>query len=116
MALGSLQTRRDWGFAGDYVEAMWAMLQRDEPGDYVVATGQAHSIEELVAAAFAHAGLDWTDHVVHDERLTRPTDIDVLTGDATKARAAFGWTPRTSFDRLVAMMVDHDVAELAAAP
>ena len=110
LALGSLQPRRDWGFAGDYVEAMWAMLQRDEPDDYVVATGEAHSIEELVATAFAHAGLVWTDHVVHDEQLTRPTDIQVLTGDTTKARAELGWGPRTSFDRLVSMMVDHDLA------
>jgi GDPmannose 4,6-dehydratase len=111
LELGSLTARRDWGFAGDYVEAMWAMLQRDDPDDYVIATGQTHSIEELVASAFAHVGLTWTDHVVHDERLTRPTDIELLTGDATKARTALGWTPHTSFEQLVAMMVDHDLAE-----
>ena len=105
-----------WGFAGDYVEAMWAMLQRDEPGDYVVATGQAHSVEELVAPAFAHAGLAWTDHVVRDERLTRPTDIEALTGDATKARAELGWAPRTSFEQLVALMVDHDLAQRTGEP
>jgi GDPmannose 4,6-dehydratase len=111
LELGSLTPRRDWGFAGDYVEAMWAMLQRDQPDDYIIATGQTHSIEELVATAFAHAGLTWTDHVVHDERLARPTDIDVLTGDATKAREALGWTPHTSFERLVATMVDHDLGD-----
>jgi GDPmannose 4,6-dehydratase len=112
LVLGTLSPRRDWGFAGDYVEAMWAMLQRDEPGDYVVATGQAHSIEQLVSTAFEHVGLSWTDHVIHDEGLTRPTDIDVLTGDATRARAELGWAPRTSFEQLVAMMVDHDVDAL----
>jgi GDPmannose 4,6-dehydratase len=110
LALGSLSPLRDWGFAGDYVEAMWAMLQRDEPGDYVVATGQTHSVQELVATAFAHVGLTWTDHVVHDEGLTRPTDIESLSGDATKARVELGWTPRTSFEELIALMVDHDVA------
>jgi GDPmannose 4,6-dehydratase len=115
LAIGSLSPLRDWGFAGDYVEAMWAMLQRDEPGDYVVATGQTHSIQELVATAFAHVGLTWTDHVVHDEGLTRPTDIESLSGDATKARVELGWTPRTSFEELIALMVDHDVAGTHAA-
>jgi GDPmannose 4,6-dehydratase len=113
LALGTLQPRRDWGFAGDYVQAMWAMLQADEPGDYIVATGRTHSIEDLVATAFAHVGLAWTDHVVHDERLTRPADIEVLTGDASKARAELGWAPQTSFEELVSMMVDHDLAEHA---
>ena len=111
LTLGTLSPRRDWGFAGDYVEAMWAMLQRDEPGDYVLATGQTHTIEELVAHAFAHAGLTWTDHVRHDERHTRATDIERLTGDATKARTELGWAPRTTFEQLVAMMVDHDLAD-----
>ena len=90
------------------------MLQRDEPGDYVIATGRTHSIEELVATAFAHVGLAWTDHVGHDDGLTRPTDIDVLTGNATKARTELGWAPSTSFEQLVAVMVDHDLAQLSA--
>jgi GDPmannose 4,6-dehydratase len=110
LALGTLRPMRDWGFAGDYVEGMWAMLQRDEPRDYVLATGEAHSIEELVATAFARVGLNWSDHVVHDERLGRATDIQVLTGDATRARDELGWAPRTSFEQLVALMVDHDLA------
>jgi GDPmannose 4,6-dehydratase len=110
LALGNLTPRRDWGYAGDYVEAMWAMLQRDEPDDYVLATGRTHSIEDLVRIAFTHAGLSWQDHVVYDDRFSRPTDIDVLTGDPSKAESELGWSPHTPFDQLVTMMVDHDVA------
>ena len=113
LRLGNLDSRRDWGFAGDYVEAMWQMLQLDEPGDYVIASGTTHSIRELCEIAFARAGLDWRDHVVQDERFYRPAEVDLLIGDPAQARAAIGWTPRTSFTELVHMMVDADVAALA---
>ncbi len=112
LRLGNLDARRDWGFAGDYVEAMWRMLQLDEPGDYVIASGETHSITELCEIAFARAGLDWRDHVVQDERFYRPAEVDLLIGDPAKARAAIGWTPRTSFTDLVHMMVDADRAAL----
>ena len=111
LSLGNLDARRDWGFAGDYVGAMYAMLQLDEPGDYVIATGQTHSVRELVAAAFGHAGLHWEEHVDFDEQLVPPSDIRALTGDASRARASFGWQPTTSFEALVAMMVDADLAD-----
>jgi GDPmannose 4,6-dehydratase len=111
--LGNLDARRDWGFAGDFVEAMWLMLQQDEPGDYVVATGESYSVREFIARAFGYAGLDWEEHIAFDPRYLRPTEVDVLQGDASRARAALGWAPRVSFDELVRMMVDHDV-ELAA--
>jgi len=110
LRLGNLEARRDWGFAGDYVECMWQMLQLDEPGDYVVASGETHSIRELCEIAFGHVGLDWTDYVVQDERFYRPAEVDLLIGDPAKARDAFGWTPRTSFAKLVEMMVDADLA------
>ena len=110
--LGNLDARRDWGFAGDYVEAMWLMLQQDKPDDYVVATGEAHSVRELVELAFAAAGLDWRRHVELDPRYLRPTEVNALQGDATKARSALGWAPRVSFDALVRMMVSSDI-ELA---
>jgi len=112
LRLGNLEARRDWGFAGDYVECMWQMLQLDEPGDYVVASGETHSIRELCEIAFGHVGLDWTDYVVQDERFYRPAEVDLLIGDAAKATAAFGWRPRTSFGTLVEMMVDADLAAL----
>ena len=112
LRLGNLEARRDWGFAGDYVECMWQMLQLDEPGDYVVASGETHSIRELCEIAFGHVGLDWTDHVVQDERFYRPAEVDLLIGDPAKATAAFGWRPRTSFGTLVEMMVDADLAAL----
>ena len=113
LRLGNLDARRDWGFAGDYVEAMWQMLQLDEPGDYVIASGTTHSIRELCEIAFARAGLDWRDHVVQDERFYRPAEVDLLIGDPARARAAIGWSPRTSFTELVHMMVDADADALA---
>ena len=109
--LGNLDAKRDWGFAGDYVEAMWRMLQQDRPGDYVVATGEPRSVREFVEAAFAHAGLDWKKHVEIDPRYFRPAEVDSLVGDASKARAKLGWAPTVSFAELVKMMVDADLAQ-----
>jgi GDPmannose 4,6-dehydratase len=106
--LGNLDAKRDWGFAGDYVESMWLMLQQDVPSDYVVATGAMHSVGQFVETAFGHAGLDWRKHVALDARYLRPTEVDALQGDATKAREVLGWKPQTSFEDLVKMMVDHD--------
>jgi GDPmannose 4,6-dehydratase len=110
--LGNLAARRDWGFAGDYVEAMWLMLQQEHPGDYVVATGVTHTVREFCELAFARAGLDWEQYVVIDEHLFRPAEIDVLVGDSTKARRVLGWEPRVGFDEVVAMMVDADLERL----
>ncbi len=110
--LGNLDARRDWGFAGDYVEAMWRMLQLDEPGDYVIASGKTHTITELCEIAFERVGLDWREYVVQDERFYRPAEVDLLIGDPSKARTAIGWEPRTSFAELVHMMVDADLAAL----
>lgn len=107
--LGNLDARRDWGFAGDYVELMWLMLQQDEPGDYVAATGEAHSVREFVDAAFSHVGLDWNDYVKIDPHYHRPTEVDLLLGDASKARNELGWAPKVTFDDLVRMMVDADM-------
>jgi GDPmannose 4,6-dehydratase len=107
--LGNLAARRDWGFAGDYVDAMWRMLQQPEPDDYVVATGRSHSVEEWVAAVFRELGLDPKRHVTHDPRYLRPTEVDALEGDASKARARLGWAPRVDFDALVKMMVESDL-------
>jgi len=107
--LGNLEARRDWGFAGDFVEAMWLMLQQDAPDDYVVATGESHSIRELLDAAFGEVGLDWGRHVEQDPRYLRPTEVDVLQGDAAKARERLGWRPRVGFEELVRMMVQHDL-------
>jgi GDPmannose 4,6-dehydratase len=109
LQLGNLDSQRDWGFAGDYVRAMWLMLQRDEPRDYVVATGETHSVRELCEIAFAHAGLDWAEHVMVDERFLRPAEVDLLVGDASLARAELGWEPTVDFPALVAMMVDADM-------
>jgi len=107
LALGDLHARRDWGFAGDYVEGMWLMLQQDEPDDYVLATGVLHSVEELVELAFGHVGLDWRDHVRVDESLLRGTaELHDLVGDASKARRALGWSPRVDFEELVRLLVD----------
>jgi GDPmannose 4,6-dehydratase len=108
--LGNLDAERDWGFAGDYVEAMWLMLQQDEPDDYVVATGERHSVREFCETAFRVLGLEWTDHVREDARYLRPAEVDLLHGDAGKAARVLGWKPRTSFDELVRMMVDADLA------
>ena len=110
--LGNLDARRDWGFTGDFVEAMWLMLQQDEPDDYIVATGVMHSVRELVETAFAAAGLDWQRHVELDNRYLRPTEVDALQGDAAKARSRLGWQPRVGFHELIGMMVAHDL-ELA---
>ena len=112
LVLGNLDAKRDWGFAGDYVEAMWLMLQQDEPDDYVVATGETYSVRQFCELAFGHVGLDYNDYVVLDERFMRPAEVDLLIGDASKARARLGWTPRTSFPDLVRMMVDADIQAL----
>ena len=115
LSIGNLEAHRDWGFAGDYVVAMWMMLQQDRPDDYVVATGVSHSVRELVEVAFAHAGLDWQKHVRVDPALLRPAEVEHLLGDASKARGRLGWTPGVSFRQLVEMMVDADVERLSAA-
>jgi len=113
LELGNLDARRDWGFAGDYVEAMWRMLQPPRPADYVVGTGETHSVRELCEVAFSHAGLDWKRYVKVNQRLVRPAEVDLLQADASKARRELGWTPRTSFADLVRMMVDADLERLA---
>ena len=113
LALGNLDAERDWGYAEDYVEAMWRMLQQDEPGDYVVATGKAHSVRDCVQIAFEHVGLDPEGHVVVDERYLRPAEVDHLIGDATKAREQLGWEPKTSFETMIRLMVDSDLAQLS---
>jgi len=112
LRLGNLEARRDWGFAGDYVRAMWLMLQEDEPEDYVIASGETHSVRELVETAFSHADLDWQDHVLIDEKLYRPAEVNELRGDFRKARAKLGWKPTVTFRQLIPMMVDADLAEL----
>lgn len=113
LPLGNLEARRDWGYAADYVRAMWLMLQQDQPDDYVVATGETHTVRELCEVAFDHVGLDWRDHVVIDQRFFRPAEVDLLIGDASKARARLGWKPEVDFVTLVKMMVDADVAALS---
>jgi GDPmannose 4,6-dehydratase len=110
--LGNLDARRDWGFAGDYVDAMWLMLQAQTAEDYVIATGESHTVRELCEVAFGQVGLDWQDHVAIDPRYRRPTEVDSLCGDASKAGSRLGWRPQVSFEQLVRMMVDHDL-ELA---
>ena len=111
LRLGNLDARRDWGFAGDYVEAMWLMLQQDAPDDFVIATNETHTVRELVDVAFKHAGIsDWEQHVVIDPRFYRPAEVDLLIGDATKANTRLGWTPKVDFPSLVQSMVDADVA------
>jgi GDPmannose 4,6-dehydratase len=112
LALGNLDAKRDWGFAGDYVRAMWLMLQQDVADDYVVATGVSHSVRDLVQEAFSHVGLDWTKHVATDPALLRPAEVDHLIGDPTKARQRLGWTPTVDFAGLVRMMVDADLERL----
>jgi len=107
--LGNLDSRRDWGFAGDYVEAMWMMLQHSEPGDFVVATGEAYSVRQFLDEAFGYANLDWKEYVEIDSLYFRPTEVDYLLGDPSKARSTFGWKPKTSFQQLVRMMVDFDI-------
>jgi GDPmannose 4,6-dehydratase len=110
LAVGNLDASRDWGFAGDYVQAMWLMLQQDEPGDYVIATGVSHSVRDLLDAAFRHMGIDdWHPHVTQDGRFFRPADVSALAGDASKAREKLGWQPQAGFGELIAMMADSDL-------
>ena len=109
LAMGNLDARRDWGFSGDYVEAMWLMLQQDEPGDYVVGTGISHSVKELIQVAFVHLGLDWMDYVKIDSKFLRPAEVDYLIGDSRKAKAKLGWEPKVTFEKLIKMMADHDL-------
>jgi len=112
LTLGNLESRRDWGFAGDYVEAMWRMLQQDAPDDYVIGTGRTHPVRELVEVAFGHAGLDWRKHVRTDPALVRPAEVDILQADPAKARQRLGWEPTVGFEELVRMMVDADLERL----
>ncbi|MGI8662359.1 MAG: GDP-mannose 4,6-dehydratase [Acidimicrobiales bacterium] len=112
LRLGNLDSERDWGYAGDYVDAMWRMVQQDEPDDFVVSSNETHSVRELCELAFSHVGLDYEKYVVIDERFFRPAEVDLLIGDSTKARTALGWEPKVSFNELVAMMVDADLALL----
>jgi GDPmannose 4,6-dehydratase len=113
LMLGNLDARRDWGFAGDYVDAMWRMLQQPQPEDYVIGTGETHSVRELCEVAFGHAGLDWRKHVKVDPKLVRPAEVDVLQADPSKARRRLGWKPKVGFSELVRMMVDKDLERLA---
>ena len=112
LLLGNLDAQRDWGFAGDYVEAMWQMLQQDEPADYVICTGVTYSVQDFCELAFDHVGLDWRKHVRIDEQFLRPAEVDLLVGDYSRAEKAFGWKPRTTLPELVAIMVDADLALL----
>jgi GDPmannose 4,6-dehydratase len=112
VSLGNLDAQRDWGYAGDYVRAMWLMLQQDEPSDYVIATGETHPVRELCQIAFDQVGLDWEDHVVVDQQFFRPAEVDLLVGDASKARATLGWKPEMGFEELVRTMVEADLAAL----
>jgi GDPmannose 4,6-dehydratase len=113
LRLGNLQAKRDWGFAGDYVRAMWLMLQQDRPDDYVIGTGQTHTVEEFVDIAFDRVGLDWSDYVVIDPQFYRPAEVDVLLADPAKAKQRLGWEPQVGFAELVRLMVDADLAALA---
>jgi GDPmannose 4,6-dehydratase len=115
LRLGNLEARRDWGFAGDYVQAMWLMLQQAEPDDYVIATGESHTVAELVEVAFRRVGLDWRQYVREDQSLKRPAEVDLLVGNAAKAHEKLGWRPRVAFEELVGMMVDADCRRLARA-
>jgi len=112
LRLGNLEARRDWGYAGDYVQAMWMMLQEDEPDDYVIATGETHSVQVLCEAAFGHLDLDWREYVVCDPQFFRPAEVDLLVGDASKAKAKLGWEPTVKFEELIRLMVDADLKAL----
>jgi GDPmannose 4,6-dehydratase len=112
MPIGNLDAHRDWGFAGDYVRAMYLMLQQDQPEDYVIATGISHSVRELIEIAFGHAGLDWQKYVYQDPALLRPAEVDHLLGDSSKAQQQLGWKPQVNFKQLVEMMVDADLARV----
>jgi GDPmannose 4,6-dehydratase len=109
LSLGNMSAQRDWGFAGDYVLAMWMMLQTKEPSDYVIATGRTHSVEDLARIAFGHAGLDWKDHVRTDPKLVRPAEVDILTGNSALAQKNLGWKPTTTFEKMIGEMVDADL-------
>jgi GDPmannose 4,6-dehydratase len=113
LRLGNLDAKRDWGFAGDYVEAMWLMLQQDSPDDFVIATGETHTVREFCELAFGRVGLDYQQYVKVDERFIRPAEVDLLLGDPSKAKNVLGWEPRVSFQGLVEMMVDADMARLS---
>lgn len=112
LRMGNLDAKRDWGFAGDYVKAMWLMLQQDQPDDYVVATGETHTVQELVEIAFGHVGLNWQDYVITDPRFVRPAEVDLLLGDPTKAKKKLGWKLEVNFEQLVKMMVDSDLMKV----
>jgi GDPmannose 4,6-dehydratase len=112
LRLGNLEARRDWGYAGDYVEAMWMMLQEEEPDDYVIATGETHTVQALCEAAFGYLGLDWREYVVCDAQYFRPAEVDLLVGDASKARERLGWEPTIGFEELIRLMVDADLKAL----
>jgi GDPmannose 4,6-dehydratase len=114
LRIGNLEARRDWGFAGDYVRAMWLMLQQEKPDDYVVASGQSHTVRDLLEIAFEHAGLDWQKHTVQDPEFMRPAEVDLLTGDPSKAKKMLGWEPEVSFEQLIRMMVDADLKRYGA--
>ena len=116
LSLGNIESCRDWGFAGDYVNAMWLMLQQDHADDYVIATGIAHSVRDLVTVAFGHVGLDWQKYVTHDPKLIRPAEVEHLIGDSSKAKNQLGWVPSVDFAELVKMMVDADLERVGAAP
>ncbi len=115
LRLGNLDAKRDWGYAGDYVDAMWRMLQQDKPGDYVIATGETHSVEEFVQEAFSIAGLDWKKYVVIDPKFVRPAEVELLLGDASKAKRELGWEPKVHFKELIKMMVEADLERLEPA-
>ena len=112
LRMGNLDAKRDWGFAGDYVKAMWLMLQQNTPDDYVISTGEMHTVEELVEIAFGHLDLNWRDYVVIDEKFVRPAEVDLLLGDCTKAKQNLGWKLEVGFEQLVTMMVDSDFKRL----
>lgn len=114
LRLGNMESRRDWGYAGDYVRAMWMMLQQDQPDDYVICTAETHSVRELCEAAFGHVGLDWQEYVVQAPRFMRSAEVDLLAGDYAKAEQALGWAPEHAFEELIAMMVDADIDALRA--
>ena len=116
LRIGNLDAQRDWGFAGDYVEAMWLMLQQDSPDDYVIATGKTHSVERLLEVAFSCVDLDWKNYVVQDERFMRPAEVDLLIGDPSHAKAKLSWQPRVSFEQLIQMMVEADLGRLKNDP
>ncbi|WP_243354233.1 GDP-mannose 4,6-dehydratase [Bacillus litorisediminis] len=112
LRLGNLEAKRDWGFAGDYVKAMWLMLQQEVPDDYVIATGETHTVKDFIEIAFQYVGLDWRNHVVQDPKFIRPAEVDLLLGDSSKAKDKLGWQPTVSFEQLVQMMVEHDLQRL----